>query len=224
MIIKVCGMADPENISGLIGIEQVDWMGMIFYPPSGRYVPNFGLDAAFYKQLCLPKVGVFVNECTAEILRKVADYGLSMVQLHGDEVPEQLQAIREKSSVKLIKVFRVGSDWNWKTLEPYVALVDYFLFDTDGPSYGGTGHQFNWELLKTYPYDIPFLLSGGITPSDTETLLDCYQSFSAMAGIDINSKFEISKGIKDLEKIKTFTAELRNKAAIKTKMKSNDKN
>ena len=224
MIIKVCGMADPENILGLKGIEQVDWMGMIFYPPSGRYVPKFGQEAAFYKQLSLPKVGVFVNESTTEIIRKVNDYGLSLVQLHGDELPEQLQAIREKSNVKLIKVFRVGADWNWKTLEPYVALVDYFLFDTDGPSYGGTGHQFNWELLKAYPYQIPFLLSGGISAQDTETLLNCYQEFPAMAGIDINSKFEISKGFKDLEKVKTFAAAIRIEAASKTKLKSNDKN
>ncbi|WP_339709664.1 phosphoribosylanthranilate isomerase [Cyclobacterium amurskyense] len=215
MILKVCGMADPENISGLTHINEVDWMGMIFYPPSGRYVPNFGQEPTFYKQLSIPKVGVFVNENTDEILKKVTDYGLSMVQLHGDESPEQLKAIREKSNVKLIKVFRVGADWNWQTLEPYEALVDYFLFDTDGPSYGGTGHQFNWELLNTYPFKTSFLLSGGIAPEDTESLKYCFRNFPAMVGIDINSKFEISKGIKDLEKIKLFTAAIKDDVVSK---------
>jgi phosphoribosylanthranilate isomerase len=138
-----------------------------------------------------------------------------MVQLHGDESPEQLKAIREKSNVKLIKVFRVGADWNWQTLEPYEALVDYFLFDTDGPSYGGTGHQFNWELLNTYPFKTSFLLSGGIAPEDTESLKYCFRNFPAMVGIDINSKFEISKGIKDLEKIKLFTAAIKDDVVSK---------
>lgn len=223
MIIKVCGMAEPENISGLLEIEGVDWMGMIFYPPSGRYVPNFGQDVALYKSIALPKVGVFVNESTEEIISIVKDYGLSMVQLHGDESPAQLQALRKQSKAKLIKVFRVGAEWSWKSLEPYIDLVDYFLFDTDGPSYGGTGHQFNWELLKTYPYKTPFLLSGGIASKDVENLLACYKAFPAMVGIDINSKFEISKGVKDLEKIKTFTAAIRDKAATAIKKRTNDK-
>lgn len=217
-------MADPENISGLIQLRQVDWMGMIFYPPSGRYVPGFGQEAASYKKYDIPKIGVFVNESTAGIISKVADYGLSMVQLHGDELPEQLKAIREKNKVKLIKVFRVGADWDWKTLEPYIALVDYFLFDTDGPSYGGTGHQFNWDLLKTYPYSVPFLLSGGISAGDVEAVIAAFGDFPAMVGIDINSKFEVIKGIKDLNRIKTFTAAIREKAAFKTKAKTNDKN
>ena len=222
MIIKVCGMADPENISGLIQQEQVDWMGMIFYPPSGRFVPGFGQEASTYKKYDIPKIGVFVNESTAEILSKIKQYGLSMVQLHGDEGPEQLSAIRAKSTVKLIKVFRVGADWNWETLEPYIALVDYFLFDTDGPSYGGTGHQFNWELLKSYPYKVPFLLSGGISEGDVEAVVAAFGDFPAMAGIDINSKFEIAKGVKDLNKIKAFSAAIKEKAACKTKAKTND--
>jgi phosphoribosylanthranilate isomerase len=224
MIIKVCGMADSENISGLIQMGQVDWMGMIFYPPSGRYVPGFGQEATSYKKYDIPKVGVFVNESTTGIITKVKDYGLSMVQLHGDELPEQLKALREKSNVKLIKVFRVGADWNWKTLEPYIDLVDYFLFDTDGPSYGGTGHQFNWELLKSYPYKVHFLLSGGISAGDVEAVSAAFVDFPAMLGIDINSKFEVTKGIKDLNKIKTFIAAIREKAAFKTKAKTNDKN
>ena len=223
MIIKVCGMAEPDNISGLSGIPEVDWMGMIFYPPSGRYVPKFGQDAAIYKSIALPKVGVFVNESTAEILRIVKDYGLSMVQLHGDESPDQLKALREQTPAKLIKVFRVGADWSWKSLEPYLDPVDYFLFDTDGPSYGGTGHQFNWDLLETYPFKTPFLLSGGITPKDVENILACYRAFPAMVGFDINSKFEISKGVKDLEKIKRFTVAIRDKAASVIKKKTNDK-
>ena len=217
-------MADPENISGLIYMGQVDWMGMIFYPPSGRYVPGFGQEATSYKKYAIPKVGVFVNESTAGITSKVKDYGLSMVQLHGDELPEQLKAIRATNKVALIKVFRMGADWNWKTLEPYIDLVDYFLFDTDGPSFGGTGHQFNWGLLKSYPYKVPFLLSGGISEGDVEAVLAAFGDFPAMVGIDINSKFEVVKGIKDLNKIKTFTAAIREKAAFKTKAKTNDKN
>ncbi|MDN3688424.1 phosphoribosylanthranilate isomerase [Cyclobacterium jeungdonense] len=209
MIIKVCGMADPENISGLAELGLVDWMGMIFYPPSRRYVPAFSVDPQYYQRLSLPKVGVFVNATPDEIQRVGKAYGLDKVQLHGDESPGQVREIKIQTGLPLIKVLRIGKDWSWQGLEAYEELVDYFLLDTDGPSYGGTGHRFNWEIIKQYPFHKPFLLSGGIQADQAGQLVDLYQSSPHMGGIDINSKFEVRPGLKDLDLIRDFASQIR---------------
>ncbi|NHE58950.1 phosphoribosylanthranilate isomerase [Cyclobacterium plantarum] len=212
MIIKVCGMADIANMEGLVELGLVDWMGMIFYPPSKRYVPDFGQPPEAYRRWTIPKVGVFVNASAETIHSAVKAYGLEKVQLHGDETPQEVEEIRNQTNVELIKVFRIGADWSWKGLEAYLAHVDYFLFDTDGPSFGGTGHRFNWEILKQYPFNKPFLLSGGISIDQVDEIMECYHNLPAMAGIDINSKFEIRPGLKDLDLIREFTLRIRNKA------------
>ncbi|WP_162343526.1 phosphoribosylanthranilate isomerase [Cyclobacterium salsum] len=209
MIIKVCGMADPENIRGLEKLGLVDWMGMIFYPPSRRYVPGFSVVPEYYQGVALTKVGVFVNASPDEIQGVARTYGLDKVQLHGDETPEQVREIKNLTGISLIKVFRIGKEWSWQGLEAYEELVDYFLLDTDGPSYGGTGHQFNWEIIKQYPFHKPFLLSGGIQAGQARELVDLYQSAPHMAGIDINSKFEIRPGLKDLGLVWELAWEIR---------------
>lgn len=216
MIIKVCGMAVPENIRGLEDLGLVDWMGMIFYPPSKRYVPEFSVDPKYYQGVSLPKVGVFVNASPDKIQGVGKAYGLDKVQLHGDESPEQVREIKALTGLPLIKVFRVGKEWSWQGMEAYEELVDYFLLDTDGPSFGGTGHRFNWEIIKQYPFHKPFLLSGGIEVGQANELVDLYQSIPHMAGIDINSKFEVRPGLKDLSLVRKLASQIR-KQRQKTK-------
>mgnify|MGYP005864229369 FL=1 len=82
MVIKVCGMREPENTRNLISEVNPDWMGLIFYPKSPRYVTDE--KATELKEFPVKKVGVFVNETVAEILKKVDRFGLSAVQLHID--------------------------------------------------------------------------------------------------------------------------------------------
>lgn len=209
MIVKVCGMVDPENIKGLEALGNIDWMGMIFYPKSKRYLPSFGFPPSAYLDINLPKVGVFVNEGLDVIKDIVSRYGLQKVQLHGDEPVELVKKVKAELKIEVIKVFRVGENWNWEALFPYENHVDCFLFDTDSPSYGGTGHRFNWEILKQYPLNKPFLLSGGIGGDHIAAVLDWYGKIPAMEGIDINSKFERQPGIKDLELINKFVNELK---------------
>lgn len=179
-------------------------------------MPGFSVNPEFYEVVSLPKVGVFVNAGPEEIQRVAMSYGLDKVQLHGDESPEQVREIKKLTGLPLIKVFRVGKDWSWQGAEAYEDLVDYFLLDTDGPSYGGTGHRFNWEIIKQYPFHKPFLLSGGIQADHAGELVDLYQSNSQMAGVDVNSKFEIRPGIKDLDLVREFARQVR-KQLEKTK-------
>jgi phosphoribosylanthranilate isomerase len=202
-------MAEPTNIQGLVDLQLVDWMGMIFYPPSRRYLPGFQVDPEFYRDIVLPKVGVFVNAGVEDICRAATTYGLDRIQLHGDESPEQVREVKQQTGLPVIKVLRIGEDWDWKGLEAYEAQVDHFLLDTDGPSYGGTGHRFNWEIGKQYPFHKPFLLSGGIQADQVEELLDMYRSCPQMVGIDINSKFEQQPGVKNLDLIRIFASQIR---------------
>jgi phosphoribosylanthranilate isomerase len=244
LIIKVCGMREPSNIAKLQELE-VDWMGMIFFKKSSRNVEQ----PIFIKKE-IPRVGVFVNEEIDFIFKKITDYQLDFVQLHGDESADFCKKIKEtsrsesrdhptdcekrdivaarkrftpsltsrnpkddglvvSSPKKIIKVFSVGNDFDFSILKPYEAVVDYFLFDTKGENRGGNGVAFNWDILKKYNSEVPFLLSGGINSDSVEAIKNFQHP--KMVGIDINSRFESEPALKDIQKIKTFIHELRSK-------------
>ena len=189
-------MREAENIDALQGLD-VDWMGMIFFKKSARNVEE-NVDLEILK----PRVGVFVNETMEVILEKVAAFGLTKLQLHGDESPAFCEALKEQFSGELIKVFSVGETFDFEKVKPYENLVDYFLFDTKGKQRGGNGVAFDWQILQEYKGKTPFLLSGGIGAKDIDAIKNFHHP--RMIGIDLNSKFEISPALKDIKKLKTF--------------------
>ena len=185
----------------------VDYAGFIFYPKSPRYVVgkiNPEELKAFHR---LKKVGVFVNESEGDVLNMVADYGLDAVQLHGDETAEFCKALQDKITV--IKVFRVRGDEDLVAmLQPYEAVVDYFLFDTKAQEYGGTGLKFDWSVLQQSVVNKPYFLSGGIGLTDVSQIQDFVKSNIVFA-LDVNSKFETTPGVKDMDKVKRFVEEIK---------------
>lgn len=209
MIIKVCGNTEFGQLKDLEDIG-VDYAGLIFYDPSPRAVLN-KLDAEKVKELKIQKVGVFVNDEVSRILDKVEEFGLSAVQLHGDETPSFCSLISDH--VKVIKAFRIQEkhvDIDWMVKE-YDEMCDFYLFDKGGSKglYGGTGEKFNWDVLKEAKIDKPFFLSGGIEIEDAEKLIAFEHPF--FYGIDINTRFEIKPGIKDMEKVREFVTILKQK-------------
>lgn len=202
MEIKVCGMREPENIQALMDQIQPDWMGLIFYPKSPRYVSDQG-DPKL-KELPVRKVGVFVNETAEGILKKVQEFDLSAIQLHGNESPDFVQKLRLKTNAELWKVISVGGQIDWKTLEGYLPHVDRFLFDTATQAHGGSGKKFDWEILKTYPFDKGFLLSGGLDEESAAEVLALHMQIPQLTGVDLNSKFEDAPGLKNIEKLKNY--------------------
>lgn len=206
MRIKVCGMTSTTQVLQLdeMGVE---FAGFIFYPKSPRYVYRFmpRPEIKSIRGKGINKVGVFVNAPVEEVLQAVDDCGLYLVQLHGDETPKYCEKIANYVSV--IKAFRLREDDNipWK-IKDYQDIADMFLFDTEGAGYGGTGKKFNWELLKGLRIGKPFFLSGGIEAADTEKLAVFAGDPVAkdLFSIDVNSKFEIAPGIKDMDKLKPF--------------------
>jgi len=206
MKIKVCGTTLPEQVNALDEMG-VTFAGFIFYPKSPRYMRQ-KITGEKMKQIKgkIAKVGVFVNETYDELMKTVDEYRLDMVQLHGDETPKYCEKIADYISV--IKAFRLSDNDSieWMT-KPYFDVCDFYMFDTLGAGYGGTGKKFDWNLLKSSPPRKPYFLSGGIEPDDEKHLKEFAKTAAGakLFAIDINSKFEIGAGVKDMNKIKAFT-------------------
>lgn len=204
MRVKVCGMTQMDQVDKLEELG-VTFAGFIFYPKSPRYVLRHLTTGQIKKENKINKVGVFVNASVDHVLQMVDECRLHMVQLHGDESPKYCEKIADYISV--VKAFRVSDNDHieWM-IKPYLGFCDMFLFDTEGAGYGGTGKKFNWEVLKGSTIGKPFFLSGGIMPEDTEKLkVFAHEPVaSALFAVDINSKFEITAGVKDLEKVGRF--------------------
>ncbi len=206
MRIKVCGMTSTEQVLQLDAMG-VEFAGFIFYPKSPRYVYKFmpRPEVKKIKGKGINKVGVFVNATVEEVLQTVDDCGLHLVQLHGDETPKYCEKIA--NYVGVVKAFRLREEDNvlWK-VKDYMDIADMFLFDTEGAGYGGTGKQFDWNILRGLQIGKPFFLSGGIGPDDAEKLGQFAKEPVAkdLFSIDVNSKFEITPGIKDMEALTRF--------------------
>ena len=207
MEIKVCGMRDLENIQRLVSEVNPDWMGLIFYPRSPRFVAVGKAEGL--KEIPVKKVGVFVNENEDEILRIVEKSGISAIQLHGNESSEFIKNLSEKTDCELWKVISVGAEIDWKSLENYLPFVSKFLFDTATPVHGGSGRKFDWTILETYPFDKGFLLSGGLDEDSADEVLALRKQIPQLQGVDLNSKFEEAPGLKNIEKLKRFTKIIR---------------
>jgi phosphoribosylanthranilate isomerase len=202
MEIKVCGMRDPENIRELIDQVKPDWMGLIFYSKSPRFVSD--QSANQIAGFPVKKVGVFVNEKEEEILKRIQEFDLSAVQLHGQENPEFTESLSKKTSAEIWKVISVKDQIDWKSLKGYLPFVSKFLFDTATSAHGGSGQKFDWTILETYPFDKGFLLSGGLDEESAEEVLSLSKKAPQLQGVDLNSKFENSPGLKNIEKLSRF--------------------
>ena len=205
MKLKVCGMRESTNISELLKLSP-DFMGFIFFAKSKRDVAD-SLDAELLASFpeSIQKVGVFVNAELDFVKGKVEQFGLNLVQLHGDESPEYCFDLKSKG-IKVMKVFSVGESFDFNQLEAYKPYVDFFLFDTKGIERGGNGVQFDWSILKGYDQEIPFFLSGGIDLENLEQLSEL--KGMNLHAIDVNSKFEIEPGLKDVGRLKELKERL----------------
>ena len=197
-------MRDDKNIRQVEALG-VDVMGFIFWPKSSRYVSQ----RPDYLPTQCKRVGVFVDEDPEQVKRLADDYGLDYIQLHGQESPAYISQLGE---LYIIKAFNIATAEDLLQTRPYEGLVDCFLFDAKGKSVGGNGEKFNWTVLADYVGKTPFLLSGGIGPDDAAQVnafvRGDLQSARQCIGIDLNSRFELSPGLKDINKLKVFLKQL----------------
>ncbi len=205
MMIKVCGLKDADNIRQVAALTPM-MMGFIFFRDSPRYAGDLDPEVVRSLPEFVRRVGVFVNATADEIRETCARYGINILQLHGDESPEFCRALRE-SGFTVFKAIAVGSPDDLEPLAGYQGCVDMFVFDTKSPLRGGSGQQFDHTILENYDLDIPYLLGGGIGPDDIPVIVAAMRPH--MAGIDINSRFEVSPGVKNLRMLINFILSLR---------------
>lgn len=223
MKLKVCGMKYQDNMTQVAAL-QPDYLGFIFYEKSARH-----FDSERIPELpkSIKKTGVFVDADLDFVIEKVKKHNLQAVQLHGKESAEYCDALRHAELVsvslnknleqiqvdkklEIIKVFSIKNEFNFELLKPYEAMVDYFLFDTKGELPGGNGYTFDWNVLNNYPSTKPFFLSGGIGVNQIDDIQDFQKSKASKYcyAIDVNSKFEIEPGLKNIENLKEFKNKL----------------
>ncbi len=200
MKVKVCGMKYPDNMSEVAALKPY-YMGFIFWEPSKRYfdgnIPNL--------PETVKKVGVFVDASIEEIKEKLQQYNLHAIQLHGTESPAYCSQLKA-TNIEIIKVFSIGDLFDFTLLEPYETVCDYYLFDTKGKLPGGNGYGFDWKVLENYPSSKPYFLSGGIGIEDADSLKDFFTKPESKYchAVDVNSKFELEPGLKNVEKLTKF--------------------
>jgi phosphoribosylanthranilate isomerase len=202
MKIKVCGIKSNNDIQ-FLNQSGIDMIGFIFVKSSPRNVQLTDISLKGLRKTNTEKVGVFVNEEVSIIRDRINEFGLTHVQLHGDETADIIDQL--KPYCKVIKVFSVDDNFDFDISQ--YSNSDYFLFDTKGRARGGNGEKFNWNLIDNYKGDIPFLLSGGIHISDTDEIKKI--KHPAFKGIDVNSGFEIEPGRKNHDLINELINELK---------------
>lgn len=203
MLIKVCGMREPDNIRW-VAEAGADWMGFIFYARSPRFAGSLSPDEISKERAVREppvRVGVFVDATPEYMMEMGNKYALGYLQLHGNESPDTCYAL-QKRGYAVIKAFSIADKEDLKLTADYEGRADYFLFDTKCNGYGGSGKQFDWSVLTAYKGQTPFLLSGGINLDSVEAIRNFHHP--KLAGLDLNSGFETAPGLKDIEKLKTF--------------------
>ena len=201
MIVKVCGMREPDNIRDVEALHP-DMMGFICWEKSPRYVAA----VPSYLPKC-QRVCVFVNQAADYVMQMADSFKADYLQLHGSETPDFCQELKQATGLKIIKAISIANSADIEKSKEYQGVADILLFDTKCASVGGSGVKFDWSILDSYSGTTPFLLSGGIGPDDAESILSIKHSM--FAGVDLNSRFESAPAMKDVLKLKEFITEIR---------------
>ena len=197
--IKVCGMTDAYNMSEIAALG-VDYAGLIFHPGSPRYAGDCDA-AAIVAVAGVCRVGVFVDAAPEKIVERAARMRLHAVQLHGTEPPEMCRALRGHG-FEIWKAAGIATAADIDRLDSYGGCVDRFVLDRKSAAHGGTGLKFDWSLIAGHTFAAPFMLGGGIGPDDAPAIASI--AHPQLVGIDLNSRFESSPGVKSPELIASF--------------------
>lgn len=195
--VKICGLTDQQNIETILELKP-DFIGLNFSSGSSRCVidelnPDFSVSI----NTKVKKVGVFVNQNINYVLKMTELYGLDFIQLHGEESVDYCVEIGKTRPV--IKAFGIHPGFDFDSLSPYENACEYFLFDTRGTLKGGNGFTFDHNLLEKYKSEKKYFLAGGL---GIEEVLNHPLMDERLYAFDVNSRFEISPGIKNVDQLK----------------------
>jgi phosphoribosylanthranilate isomerase len=202
--VKICGITDEEAMDAAIE-EGADYVGLVFFPPSPRNVaPDRAAELVEFAPGDVTKVGLFVDPDDATLDFVLTKVRLDLLQLHGHETPERVEAIRLEYGLPVMKVLSVSEAADLDAAEPYLAVADRLLFDAKPPKGallpGGNAVSFDWSILTGRKWGLPWMLAGGLTPANVAEAV----RISGAPCVDVSSGVESAPGIKDAEKIRAF--------------------
>lgn len=205
-MIKICGIKTPEILSVTAG-AGARFAGFVFVPESPRYIhPEQARLLSRQLPTGLRSVGLFMNPTDENLSHILGVVSLDFIQLHGDESPARVQAIKSRFQLPVIKAFAISAATDLDQVAAYVTVIDWILFDAKAPASsniaGGNGIAFDWTILKGKTFAKPWMLSGGLTPDNVAEAL----SILKPDAVDVSSGVESTRGVKDAQKIRDFIA------------------
>lgn len=206
--VKICGLKTPETLEAAIE-AGTRYVGFVFYADSPRYVDlNTAKTLAESVPKSVRRVGLFVDPSDQDLEKALGLVPLDILQLHGDETPERVAEIKVSTGKQVMKAIRVATKYDLEDVEAFEDAADWLLFDAKVPDDlpGGTGHSFDWGLLKGRSFQKPWMLGGGLNADNVNEAL----SVLTPKVVDVSSGVEISRGEKDAEKIKAFISVVKN--------------
>ena len=205
--VKICGIRSSETLDAALA-AGADYVGLVFFPPSPRYLtPAEATSLAKAARGRTLSVALVVDADDALLDSIVRDVAPDLLQLHGMETPDRVQAIARRYSLPLIKAISVASVADAERAALYRPHCRLILFDAkpspawgDGPLPGGNGIAFDWRHLETVKHEHPFMLSGGLTPANVAAAVD----LTGADIVDVSSGVETTPGVKSPDLIRDF--------------------
>ncbi|NGM23828.1 phosphoribosylanthranilate isomerase [Roseomonas stagni] len=207
MQVKICGITDAAAMQAA---ADADFLGFVFFPPSPRAVtPARAAELSASLAGGPQRVGLFVDATDDQLAETLAAVPLDVLQLHGEETPDRCAAVRARFGLPVMKALGIASAADLEGLAAYVPHVDRFLLDAKAPPGaplpGGNAAPFDWTLTAGRTIPRPWLLAGGLTPGNVAEAI----RVAGAPGVDVSSGVEVSRGVKDPDRIAAFIAAAR---------------
>ncbi len=217
LVVKICGLSTPETLDVALD-AGADLVGFVFFPPSPRNV-DFSAARALGRRVAgrAGKVALTVDAADALLRTIVETLAPDMLQLHGQETPERVSAVKARFGRPVVKAIPVADAADLAKVPIYAAVADRLLFDARAPCAatrpGGLGRPFDWRLLAGLDPGVPFMLSGGLDAGNVATAL----AVTYAPAVDVSSGVERAPGVKDADKIRAFIRAARQADAARHK-------
>ncbi|HEV7371416.1 phosphoribosylanthranilate isomerase [Arenibaculum sp.] len=206
--VKICGIGDPAAMTAAVE-GGARWAGLVFYERSPRHVaPPLAAELARMVPTGIRTVGLFVDPDDEYLASVVTRVPLDLIQLHGEETPARVAAIRAAHAIPVMKALKVGEPGDLDRAAAYAGSADRLLFDARPPARvsalpGGNGIPFDWTILAGRSFPLPWMLSGGLTAANLGEAV----AVSGAGAVDVSSGVEDRPGHKDPALVRAFLAE-----------------
>lgn len=211
-VIKICGIKSHEILEAVIA-AGADMVGFVHFPRSARHVEIDPLTELISAARGRVETAVLLVNPDNSKVAEIAAFDPDWIQLHGPESPHRVETIRAEAGIPILKAVGIGSAEDLAQLADYDAVCDRLLLDAKAPKNselpGGRGVTFDWNILRALDPDLPFMLSGGLTPENVAEAIKMIHPF----GVDVSSGVESAPGVKDATLIARFISKARAAAA-----------